>query len=115
MINTVSAREADRQAIAAAVAAFVEENGPIETTAIIVGEDKKIPYRISCQDAKKPKPRSLNPGSGSGSQSKIRRAANLERVRPYLDSGLRYTEIGKILGLTAQTVSSLVKELKGVE
>lgn len=113
MIDTVSAREADRQAIAALMAKFEEENGPIETMPIIVGEDKKLPYRINSSAPDKVKPVRAASGLGKGSHSKAQRASNIERVKPYLDSGLSYTEIGKQLGLTGTTVSSIFKELKG--
>lgn len=113
MINTVNAREADRQNLAALMAAFEEANGPVETLPIVVGDPKPLPYRVSSTKPKATSTRRVIDGPGKGSHSRFMREANIERVRPYLDSGMTYTEIGKRLDLTGATVSSIFKELKG--
>lgn len=112
-VHTPAAQEAARQEIAAKVAAWEAEHGPVETLPIRIG-DKVIPYVVSCPEkraAQAPRRRARNAGLGKGYAAKMMRANNIKRVREAMRPGMSASELARQVGLTRPTVASILREI----
>lgn len=112
-VHTPAAQEAARQEIAAKVAAWEAENGPVETLPIRIS-DKVLPYVVSCPEkraAQAPSRRARNAGLGKGSAAKMMRANNIKRVREAMRPGMSASELARRVGLTRPTVASILREI----
>jgi len=112
-INTIAALDGLRAEIAAKVAAWEAENGPVETLPIRTG-DKVIPYVVSCPEkraAQAPRRRARNAGLGKGYAAKMMRANNIKRVREAMRPGMSASELARQVGLTRPTVASILREI----
>lgn len=112
-INTIAALDGLRAEIAAKVAAWEAENGPVETLPIRIG-DKVIPYVVSCPEkraAQAPRRPVRSAGPGKGSGAKMIRANNIQRVREAMRPGMSASELARQVGLTRPTVASILREI----
>lgn len=107
-INTIAALDGLRTEIAAKVAAWEAENGPVETQPILK-DNKRTPFRIVCPERRAIEQRKVS--AGKGSHGAVVRAQNVEKVRPFAGSDLTRREIAKRTGLCVPTVSGILKEL----
>lgn len=117
MIDTSAIAQGDalraELGLAAKTEAWEAENGPIETLPIH-SHDKRLPYRITCPEKKasdrQKAARTLR--GRTNPQIKIR-AANVEKVRPYIGVGISQREIARLTDLSLPTVRSIRRELEG--
>lgn len=115
MIDTSAIAQGDalRAEIAAKVAAWEAEHGPIETLPIRIS-DKVLPYVVSCPEkraAQAPRRPVRSAGPGKGSGAKMIRANNIKRVREAMRPGMSASELARQVGLTRPTVASILREI----
>ncbi len=114
-VNSLASHEAARQEIARKMAAFEAQHGPIETTPILT-TDKRIPYRISCPERKQQ--RLSDEAVKVRSRAKVNderqqvHARNIERIQALANCQLNTKEIAKRTGLSASTVSKIIREIR---
>lgn len=92
-------------------AAFISENGPIETLPILTGRDEKFQFKIVTEgQRKRPVRARVTAGRKRGGQPGPR-PENVEKVRALLGLGLMQKEMAAQAGLTRQTVRTIVNLL----
>lgn len=111
--SAISQGEALRAEIAAKVAAYVAERGPIQTLPILQ-HDKRLPFRVTCPERKQQRMsdeavKVRSRGRVNEQRAQIR-AANRERVKALANCTLSAKAIAERTGLSITTVRSILKE-----
>ena len=112
--SAIAQGDALRAEIAAKMAAFEAENGPIETLPILK-HDRRESFRITCPERKQ---RLSDAAVKVRSRAKVNderqqiHARNIERIQALANCQLNTKEIAKRTGLSVSTVSRLIREIR---
>lgn len=114
-VNSLAAHEAARQDLAAKMAAFEAENGPVQTLPILT-DDKRVPFRLSCPEKKQKQLSDTQAKERSRSklnEDRIRvGAANRERILALSNCNLTTKAIAERTGLSINVVQRVFKEAR---
>lgn len=113
--SAISQGDALRSEIAAKVAAWEAENGPVRTLPILTN-DKRVPFRLSCPEKKQQQLSDTQAKERSRSKLNEDRvrigAANRERILALSNSNLTTKAIAERTGLSIGVVQRVFKEAR---
>ncbi len=111
-VHSPAAKLAERENLAALMAAFEAARGPIETLPIVRRTEQKRPMynRGTSQAASKPPAIKQHKGGGKTQWHIDKRKQNTAIVQPLLEKGLRIMDIAAETGLSIRTVSRIAND-----
>lgn len=106
-VNSLAAHEAARQELAAKMAAYESQFGPVQTLPIRT-DDKRVPYRISCPERRQA---AMTKGRDKLNATRTaERQRNAERIEAMLKLGVSVKIICERTGLAMRTVRRIIAE-----
>lgn len=115
LTNDVHNREEDRQSIAARMAEYEAKNGPVQTTPILFGKDKVIPFSIApAKNTQEYEARMLSDLAkkrGTANTVKKRQSAKkIDKLREMAPKGAQIIDMCDATGLTPNVVMRYLRE-----
>ncbi|TLX52773.1 hypothetical protein DN824_21945 [Stutzerimonas nosocomialis] len=101
--SAIQRNDSARAQLAAQMAAWEAEHGPVETLPIHT-EDKKPAFRITCPEKKAAQQKA------SQASAKAERSRNAERIGAMLRLGVKVPTIAERTGLAQRSVRRIIKE-----